>query len=268
VTLTLDDVTFEAEGRLLVDRVSLTFAPGELHLLLGANGAGKSTLLKLLGRQMLPTSGCVRYGAVDASTLPLGLLARFRATLSQGSGVASPLRVREVVLLGRAPHFTGRPAPEDEAACAEVMALLDVARLCERDYLTLSGGEQQRVQLARVLAQLWTKGQGDGALPGPRVLLLDEPLAFLDVHYQRALLGTLQRLLARPGMDDLVAVGALHDLNLAARFGARLSLLHQGRLLATGAPEEVLTERNVETAFRARPELVQREGRRPLIWFE
>jgi iron complex transport system ATP-binding protein len=259
-SLSGESLTFAVEGRALVDRVSVAFAPGKLNLILGPNGAGKSTLLKLLSRQMAPSAGVVRYGGQDAHGLTLQALARLRATLSQSVDVAFPLRVWEVVMMGRYPHFTGRPDKADEAACDEVMDLFEVAAFANRDYQTLSGGEQQRVQFARVLAQLWTPRPGEG-----RYLLLDEPLTFLDIHYQLAFLATLRKLLA---LEDLVVVGVLHDLNLAARFGDHLVLLHEGRLLAAGGPDEVLTEEHLHTAFRVRPHLVRQERQRPLIWFE
>ena len=259
-SLSGESLGFSVDGRALLEGVSVAFAPGKLNLVLGPNGAGKSTLLKLLSRQMAPTAGVVRYGGQDARGLSPQTLARRRATLSQSVEVAFPLRVWEVVMMGRYPHFTGRPEAADEKACDEVMDLFEVAAFANRDYLMLSGGEQQRVQFARVLAQLWTPLPGEG-----RYLLLDEPLTFLDIHYQLAFLHTLRKLLA---LHDLVVVGVLHDLNLAARFGDHLVLLHEGRLLAAGAPEEVLTEQHLHTAFRVRPHLVPQAGQRPLIWFE
>jgi iron complex transport system ATP-binding protein len=176
-------------------------------------------------------------------------LARVRAVLSQSVELSFPLRVSEVVMMGRYPHFTGKPGPADERACEEVMRFFDVAEMANRDYLTLSGGEKQRVHFARVLAQVWSPMPGKS-----RYLFLDEPLTFLDIYYQFEFMGKLRELLKA---GDLVIVGVVHDLDLAARFGDSILLLHQGRVLACGPRSEVLTRENIKTAFRLDPTILR-----------
>ena len=254
-----EGLTRIANGRRIVDGVSVRFEGGRLNLVLGPNGAGKSTLLKLLSRLARPDAGSVRYGDDGGREMSLASLARIRAVLSQNVEIAFPLRVREVVMMGRYPHFTGRPSAQDEQACEEVMRLFDIDGLAERDHLTLSGGEQQRVHFARVLAQIWFPEPGRS-----RYLFLDEPLTFLDVFHQFDFMRKLQALLR----SDLVVVGVLHDLNLAARFADSLVLLHQGRVLAAGPADQVLTRENVQAAFGLAPTILRPDGKRTILVFD
>src|SRR5690348_12360828 len=149
------NVGFHAGKRDLIAGISARFAPGQLHLIIGANGAGKSTLVKVLSRLLKPAGGHVLYDGHDIAKASERDLARRRAVLSQAIEVAFPLTVREVVMMGRYPHFATRPGPTDEQIVDEVMQHFDVTEFSERDYQTLSGGERQRVNFARVLAQLW-----------------------------------------------------------------------------------------------------------------
>jgi iron complex transport system ATP-binding protein len=254
------DLSRVADGRRILDRVELSFASGQLSLIVGPNGAGKSTLLKLLSGQLRPQSGEIRYGDADLRSLAPRRLATMRAILSQNLQIAFPLSVREVVMMGRYPHFLGRPTAQDEKVCDDVMRAFDVLDMADRDFLTLSGGEQQRVHFARVLAQIWLP------VPGPgRFLFLDEPLTFLDIAHQFAFMRTVQELARR---QDLVVAGAVHDLNLAARFSDRLLLLHGGKVIAMGTREEVLTPANVTAAFGVTPTILRSQGGSPFLVFD
>ncbi|GAC1547876.1 MAG: heme ABC transporter ATP-binding protein [Myxococcales bacterium] len=254
------EVTWITNGRKLVDGATLTFAAGQLHLIVGPNGAGKSTLLKLLSGELRPQSGAIAYGAAALGSLAPRHLATIRAILSQNLQLAFPLRVREVVMMGRYPHLLGEPSAEDERICSEALRLFDVAAMEQRDFSTLSGGEQQRVHFARVLAQIWVPTPGR-----PRYLFLDEPLTFLDIFHQVEFMRTLQALTRR---EELVVVGVVHDLNLASRFGDQLVLLHEGKVLAAGPREQVLTREKVERAFRLAPTIVRSGGGHPYLLFE
>src|SRR5437016_12587294 len=183
------NVTYSVGNKALISDVSLKFLPGQLHLIIGPNGAGKSTLIKVLARLLRPQTGVVEYDGVDVSSAGELDLARRRAVLSQAVEVAFPLDVREVVMMGRYPHFGGRPGPFDENIVDEVMTHFDVTEFTDRDYQTLSGGERQRFNFARVLAQLWRDGMNvpadDQRTPKTcRYLFLDEPLTFLDIRHQ------------------------------------------------------------------------------------
>jgi iron complex transport system ATP-binding protein len=251
--LSASNITFRVGNKPLISGVSVSFAPGRLHLIIGPNGAGKSTLVKVLARLLRPQEGNVQYDGIDVSSASEAELAKRRAVLSQAVEVAFPLTVREVVMMGRYPHFGGRPGPADETIADEVMQHFDVTEFSERNYQTLSGGERQRVNFARVLAQLWR----DGA-PGPscRYLFLDEPLTFLDIRHQIDFLKKIRRFTDAP---DVVTVGVVHDLNLAARFADQIVLLNEGRVVANGTPTEVLTAERIEAVFNVTPTFIPSE---------
>jgi iron complex transport system ATP-binding protein len=239
--LVAHDLVFRAGGRALIDRVSASFEPARLHIIIGPNGAGKSTLVKLLSRLLRPHLGHVSYGEVNAASWTEHELARRRAILSQAVEIAFPIPVNELVMMGRYPHFRGGAAAIDEQICEEVMRYFDLTALAGRSYATLSGGERQRVNFARVLAQIWQPLQGS-----VRYLFLDEPLTFLDIRHQ---IDFMKKVRSFASQNDVVVIGVLHDLNLAAKFADRLLLLYEGQILADGSVAEVLTAQHLRTAF-------------------
>lgn len=218
----------------LLDRVSFVAPFGKLTAILGPNGAGKSTLLNVLAGVLAPTAGEVTLLGEPLAQWPLQRLAAHRAVLPQLSTLQFPFTVEEVVALG----FRRKPA---ESEIRERLDEVDLSNFGNRLYPSLSGGEKQRVQLARVLAQHKT-GQS------PFLLLLDEPVAGLDLAHQ---LRTLQR--ARQLLSERLAViVVLHDLNLALRYADRAVLLDRGHLMAQGHPCEVLTPERIARVFRVR----------------
>jgi len=220
----------------------------QLHLIIGPNGAGKSTLIRLLARLLRPAEGQVLYDRHDVARRKDRELAQCRAVLSQAVEVAFSMPVRELVLMGRYPHFTARPGLDDLEVCEEVMQFFDVTEMADRSYGTLSGGERQRVQFARVLAQIWRPLEGS-----TRLLFLDEPLTFLDIRHQ---IDFMDQIRVFASQKDVVVVGVVHDLNLAAQYADRLLLLHEGRVLADGPISDVLTEEHLRTAFAVSPVLL------------
>jgi iron complex transport system ATP-binding protein len=250
--LTGRNITFRVGSKVLISDISASFAPGRLHLIVGPNGAGKSTLVKVLARLLRPQTGTVEYEGADVSGASEAELAKRRAVLSQAIEIAFPLTVREVVMMGRYPHFSGRPGPTDERIVDEVMQHFDVTEFEHRYYQTLSGGERQRVNFARVLAQLWD----DGSVASCRYLFLDEPLTFLDIRHQ---IDFMKRIRSFTAAADVVTVGVVHDLNLAARFADQILMLSGGRVVANGTPPEVLTTARIEQVFGVEPTMVQTE---------
>jgi iron complex transport system ATP-binding protein len=251
--LAANDITFLVGSKTLISNISVAFEPGKLHLLIGPNGAGKSTLIKVLARLLRPQTGSVTYEGADIVDASEADLAKRRAVLSQAVEVAFPLSVREVVMMGRYPHFGGRPGPVDEQIVDELMQFFDVTEFKDRDYQTLSGGERQRVNFARVLAQLWRLAPASSARPPCRVLFLDEPLTFLDIHHQIDFMKKVRNFTDAP---DVVTVGVVHDLNLAARFADQVVLLSEGRVVAKGSAAEVLTQNNIRSVFAVEPTFV------------
>lgn len=258
--LEASNITFRVGNRALISEVSVSFAPGRLHLVIGPNGAGKSTLIKVLARLLRPQTGKVEYEGADVRQQSESNLAKRRAVLSQAVEIAFPLTVREVVMMGRYPHFGGQPGPIDEKIIVELMEFFDVMEFSDRNYQTLSGGERQRVNFARVLAQLWRAGSGSSTVPDSpptlsscRYLFLDEPLTFLDIHHQIAFMKKVRGFADAP---DVVTVGVVHDLNLAARFADQIVLLNHGRVVATGTAAEVLTTDRIRDVFGVEPTFV------------
>ncbi len=253
------NITYKIGSKTILDDISVNFAPGKINLILGPNGAGKSTLVKVICNQLKPQEGTVFYEEKNIRNTSVAELAKVRAVLSQNTELAFPLKVKEVVMMGRYPHFSVNPTAKDEIAIEEAMQFFDVEAMADRDYLTLSGGEKQRVHFARVVSQIWYPSEN-----GSRYLVLDEPLTFLDVHYQFQFMHKLRELLKQ---EDLVIVGVVHDLNLAAKFADHLVLLNHGQLLAAGTRTEVLTKENMKTAYRLEP-VIHTDERGMYLFFE
>ena len=250
------NITFQIGNKTLINEFSASFAPGLLHLIIGPNGAGKSTIIKILSRLLRPQTGKIEYDGIDISQTNELNLAKRRAVLSQAIEIAFPLTVYEVVMMGRYPHFGGRPGNTDELIVDELMEFFEVTEFSDRNYQTLSGGERQRVNFARVLAQLWRTSSDSSEInrnstpPQCRYLFLDEPLTFLDIRHQIEFMKKVRQFAGAP---DIVAVGVVHDLNLAARFADRIVLLNHGRIAATGIPAKVLTKERIMEVFGITP---------------
>ena len=246
------NINMQIGRKTLLHSLSVDLESNKLHLILGPNGAGKSTLIKLLSHQLKPTSGNVFYDGKNIFDFKVAELARFRAVLSQNIDFAFPLTVKEVVMMGRYPHFKAQPKKTDRDIVEESMDQLGIGNFENRDYTSLSGGEKQRVQFARIMAQIWPEDDA------PKLLFLDEPLTFLDVKFQYEFLNKIQGLLQK---QNLTVIGVLHDLNLAARFADNLLLLHEGRLMASGTKEEVLTPENIQQVYGMVPHLIRQQNR-------
>jgi iron complex transport system ATP-binding protein len=256
------NVTLKVAEKELVSDISLSFGQSKLYLIIGPNGAGKTSLIKVLARLLRPQVGTVSYDGRDVANATDADLAKRRAVLSQAIEIAFPLTVREMVMMGRYPHFGGRPGGLDEKIVDETMELFDVMEFGGRNYQTLSGGERQRVNFARVLAQLWRPSQPEaiGAIGLPRTsryLFLDEPLTFLDIGHQ---IGFMKSIREFTRSANTVTIGVVHDLNLAARFADEIILLNDGKVVAQGTAEEVLTENILQNVFGVKPRFVNVDG--------
>lgn len=213
--------------RWLIDDVSLMLASGELVALIGPNGAGKSTLLRLLTGYLPAEQGECWLAGRSLKQWPARALSRRRAVMLQQTQLRFDWPVEAIVAMGRAPWG----ARHEAEIVREVMALTGCDDLAGRNYATLSGGEQQRVQLARSLAQLWNDGAPEGWL------FLDEPTSALDLYHQQQLLRLLKKLTASGKLHVCIV---LHDLNLAALWADRVLLLNRGKLVAQGTPQQVI----------------------------
>jgi heme transport system ATP-binding protein len=225
----------------LLQNISYRFLTGKCYMICGPNGAGKSTLMKLLSLSSVPGTGEVYYNHLKVDYAKKERYARQRSVLSQQVDISFPMEVEEVVMMGRYPHFKVNPTKEDIEICDEVIALQDLDQFRKRNFLTLSGGEKQRVQFARVLAQIWKK-----PAEGSRILLLDEPISSLDIKYQFDFLHHVKHFLD----DKTIVVAVLHDLNLALNYADEILLLDKGNLFASGSPITVLSPENINKVFQ------------------
>ncbi|GLS46593.1 heme ABC transporter ATP-binding protein [Methylobacterium brachythecii] len=242
--LTASDLAFQTGESRLVDGVSLSVEAGTLQVVVGPNGAGKSTLLRLLSGELAPTRGQVAYGLEPVAAIPAWRLAGLRAVLPQSARLAFPFSVAEVARIGLDGIGRGLSRQDKAAILDDALGTADVLHLAERPYHRLSGGEQARVQFARVLCQL----AAGRTLSERQVLLLDEPTASLDLRHQSAILDAVD-LLRRDGVG---VVAILHDLNLAAAYADRLLVLKEGRLVAGGTPSEILRDDLIAEVFGVR----------------
>jgi len=242
-------ITVRRAGRCLVDGADISAAAGELTAIVGPNGAGKSTLLRVLSGDIAADAGETILLDRPLRSWRRAEVARCRAVLPQGCALNFAFRVKDVVRLGRLPFS---PTPEDAEIAGRALASVGLEGFAERLYPSLSGGEQRRVQIARVLAQA-----DDAVRLGRGVLLLDEPTANLDPAHGLAALRQARKL-ARAGLTVLAVV---HDVNLAAPFADRFVAMRDGRVLFSGPPHEVLTPDNlralygVESAVLRHPEM-------------
>ncbi len=249
MTLQLREVSFRIDSKLLLSNINISIQPAKIVSFIGPNGAGKTTLLRL-------ASGALSAPGVTLDSKPLKALtpegrARKFAFLNQSSELNFPFKCLEVLHLGRIPHRTSRRC--NERIVEEVINSLSLDKLVDRIYTTMSGGEKQRVQIGRILCQVWDNI--DSAF-----VFFDEPTAELDLAHQLRFFDTVKMLAARGASISLV----LHDINLASRFSDELILLKSGKILAIGSPREVVTRANIRDAFSVQAE-VHHLSCRPIV---
>ena len=249
MTLQMREVSFRIDSKLLLSNINISIQPAKIVSFIGPNGAGKTTLLRV-------ASGALSAPGVTLDSKPLKALtpegrARKFAFLNQSSELNFPFKCLEVLHLGRIPHRTSRRC--NERIVEEVINSLSLDKLVDRIYTTMSGGEKQRVQIGRILCQVWDNI--DSAF-----VFFDEPTAELDLAHQLRFFDTVKMLAARGASISLV----LHDINLASRFSDELILLKSGKILAMGSPREVVTRANIRDAFSVQAE-VHHLSCRPIV---
>lgn len=232
--LTLSDVAFEYPSVPVLRDVSFALEPAEMIAIVGKNGSGKSTLMKCVNRLLSARSGSIVADGREVGSMTRGEIARTMAYHPQKTFYHFPITVFDVVLMGRYPYAGSEHDHEGEARVWEVLELLGLKEIALRDYDRLSGGQQQKVIMARALAQ------------EARILLLDEPTSDLDIRYQLEVMGITRHLVKEKGLSAIVAI---HDLNLAGRFCDRILMLSEGVITAAGTPREVLTPERIAAVY-------------------
>ncbi|MCO5159367.1 MAG: heme ABC transporter ATP-binding protein [Aquamicrobium sp.] len=238
-----EKVSVSLGAKRILHDIDFVAEPGEVTAIVGPNGSGKTTFLKALSGD-LKSTGTIRLNSRDMRELKPWQAAALRAVLPQATSLSFPFTVREIVRLGIVGGRSGALAGEAERLPERALARVDLEGFAGRFYQELSGGEQQRVQLARVLCQVWAP-----VLDGePRWLFLDEPVSSLDIKHQLVIMKIAQDFAARGG--GVVAI--LHDLNLTSMFADKVTVMSRGRVAATGTPVDVFTDDLFHRVFECR----------------
>jgi iron complex transport system ATP-binding protein len=232
--LVINKLSFNYNGFPALKDVELKMGLGEVLGIVGPNGSGKTTLLKCINRILKPKQNTVLIDGEDTSKIGLRELSKMMSYVPQNSTNTFPFTVFDIVLMGRRPYIQWSLGERDKEIVAEILNYLGIGQLAMRHFNELSGGEQQKVIIARALAQQ------------PQLLLLDEPTSSLDIKHQLEILCILKGLAQSKHCSVIVA---MHDLNLASRFSDRMLMLKQGCIFAVGTPESVLTEENIESVY-------------------
>jgi iron complex transport system ATP-binding protein len=255
VTMFADNISLHLSGFDLLRNISLEVEAGAVTAIVGPNGAGKSSLLKVLTGEVTATRGDVYLNQRELTHWPLLDRAQMLAVLPQHTLLNFPFTADEVVGLGRIPHQTG--VTKDNQIIAQALDLVDASYLQKRFYTQMSGGEKQRVQLARVLAQIWQPSDH-----GEQFLVLDEPTSAFDLSHQQLTLDIVRQLAER-GVGVLMVV---HDLNLAARCADNLVVFDGGVIAAQGKPKDILSEQLIDKVFGVKSIISQHPvTKRPLV---
>lgn len=238
MSISAENITWKIGKKVIVNNVSLSITQGQTVGLLGPNGSGKSSLLRVLAGLRRPHSGTVSLDGKPIAGFARKQLARRIAFVEQHGMTESNMLVRDVVKLGRIPHhsaFSGWSSVDDQSVNS-ALERVDMLDKCDRGWLNLSGGERQRVHIARALAQV------------PSEILLDEPTNHLDIHHQIQLMKLISEL-------PVTSIVAIHDLNHAAMFCDALIVMQQGQVIASGSPEDILTEALLWDVFRVKTKI-------------
>lgn len=249
--LAIENLSFSVKGREILKDIALSVERGEFVGIIGPNGSGKSTLLKNVYRVLNPTSGKILLFGKDIAKQKLAQTAREMATVSQFHRVNFDFSVEDMVMMGRIPYQSGlgKISAKDQNFVDEALNRVGLTKLRNHRFLQLSGGEQQRVVLARALAQ------------EPKFLLLDEPTNHLDIHYQLQLMEIVADL-------NIGVLAVLHDLNLAAQYCNRIYVLQAGKIIASGKPKDLFTADLIKKVYRVNCSIIHDKQDLPIVIYE
>tara|TARA_Y100000590_G_scaffold400286_1_gene484249 strand:+ start:91 stop:834 length:744 start_codon:yes stop_codon:yes gene_type:complete len=224
---------------MLLDDISFNINNGDITSIIGPNGSGKSTLVKLISGELDPSSGNILINDISNSMWNMVELSKYRSVLPQSNHLSFPFSVLDIVKMGRYPYRDIEKTSISEKICKNIIDIFDLNDFIDQNYVTLSGGEKQRVQLARVLAQIWSENNYE------KLLILDEPTSYLDISHQYALFDLLKDLNTR----GLTIVMVLHDLNHALLYSSKLVMLKDAKLVSFGDTSKVATKSKLEDVF-------------------
>ncbi len=234
MTLQVENLKFGYTNHTILKNIDLNIKSGEHVSVIGPNGAGKSTLIKCMDGLLKPQKGQVKIDGKSIGRLKRDQIAKKIGYVPQSSSSLFMLKVFDMVLLGRRPHSTWNSSEEDQKKVLKALSQLNIEHLAMKNYNELSGGQQQKVIIARAIAQ------------ETEVLLLDEATSNLDMRHQLEVMDIVRRLVDTIGVAAIMIV---HDLNIAARYSDKIIMMKDGEIVAAGTPHEVLTEKNISSVY-------------------
>ncbi len=249
VKLKVKDVEFSYASVPVLKDVCIELAASEMLGVVGPNGAGKSTLIRCIDRILQPRKGSILLDGRDINEMRLMELAKKMGYISQSTSQVFPATAFDTVLMGRRPHIGWRSSEKDTEIALEMMKMLNIEKFAMRDINELSGGQQQKVFIARALTQ------------EPDVLLLDEPTSNLDIRHQLEVMDIIKKIVREKGLS---AIMAIHDLNLASRYADRIIMLNGGTIVDAGSPSAVLNSENIKHVYDVEA-IVRNEAGKPYI---
>jgi iron complex transport system ATP-binding protein len=264
--LVAENIEYKVGHKYILNDSSVSFEAGKFHVIMGANGAGKSTLLKLLAGSIHSTAGIIYLDKKRINHYKSRELAKLRAVLSQHYSISFPVTTHEIVLMGRYPYFSTSPSVNDLNICEKAMELMQVLEFKERDYATLSGGEAQKVQMSRVLSQIWSERTSLEKTneEDKKILFLDEPVSHLDIKYQHQLLSVAKGLCEK----HVTVIAILHDINLALNYADRILFMKQGKIFYETRSSKEVTTTIIKDIFDIEARIIEPgNGHRPVVVF-
>tara|TARA_B100000795_G_scaffold251476_1_gene220351 strand:- start:6075 stop:6878 length:804 start_codon:yes stop_codon:yes gene_type:complete len=247
----VNNISFDIGKKNILNNVKATFEYGKVTAVLGPNGAGKSTLVKCIAGTLIPNKGSIELQGENIKDISLEELACKRSYLNQQFNYSIAYTVRDLVSMGRFPHYKMYPSKEDKDIIYSAMELLGVLPMADRNTNTLSGGELQRVHFARTLAQIWNNNE-----KGNKLLILDEPVNNLDPQYQHLILTIAKDFAVNYNVCVIIV---LHDLNLVAQYSNSSILMKKGEIISKGNTRDVLTEKRLEQVYKVPISIIKNE---------
>ena len=257
----LKSLAYQIGNKKLVQDISLDILSGDMVSIVGPNGSGKTTLIRLISGELKPSSGEVVFLGKKEQDWDSSEIALYRAVLSQSNQLSFPFSVLDIVKMGRHPYSLQEERADSKSISKNVLKAFNLLDCAERKYTTLSGGEKQRVQIARVITQVWSLNQEYKN----KLLILDEPTSYLDINHQAELFKFLKNL----NKKGLTIIMVLHDLNHAIQKSNKIAMLKNSRLIDYSKSEELVASKKINEVFDAKPSLLyNKELDKPFIFFK